>query len=241
MAFLTGRRVSSKEDMATQSKEIRTERRKLAANTAKLRRQEVEKIKEIRAYSKMGRHAEARERAKQLARVRNEIRVQIRLDTQYESLSAQLGQAETRNSTTQIVTKMTRTMTSLNKRTGYAQTVDAVHKFEYESAQLKEGSELMDSALDDMFAGSDEEVDADDTVSSIMDELGLEQEERYAAAPAHAVRSASATAAYTPEVAPTRVAADSVGAGMPSTPSDRPGSAAADDDDLVRRFNLLNK
>lgn len=116
----------------------------------------------------------------------------MKLDAQYETCASQLSSMQSHETIVRTMRGMTTTMTRINKNAGYQQIASTMMEFERESTQMSESAAMIDEALEDAFEGSDEEEETDAMISSVFEELGLEQEQRMASVPAAAPAQAVA-------------------------------------------------
>ncbi|KAJ3153646.1 hypothetical protein HDU86_005144 [Geranomyces michiganensis] len=206
---------TAKDQIRSTTRSVRTAQRELDKSTAQLDRQEKQLISEIKKAAKEGRTADARVLAKHVAGIRARR-------AKNGSVGASLGgltvRAHTNAAAMGTVSAM-KTATSIMAASNSPQKLAELQKTAREYTEQQMIADLKDEMLEDSmedFAGESDSEDVDDIVGAVFDEVGLR-----------------ATESATPVPPGTPGSAEKTRATPASSSKD---SAAADDEELLKRF-----
>ena len=171
--------------------------------------------------------------AKDLVRTRHSITKFYAHKSQLQGVSLRMQTLKSTQAMGDAMRGVTRAMKSMNTQLNLPSLNNILKEFEKQNEKMDMTTEVMGDAIDDAFAGEDEEEETEELVNAVLDELGCNVGEELIDAPAVKI-SAPLEQEH---VKATAVLEGSVGGETPSAPS--AGGASAIDDDLQARLDKL--
>jgi len=162
--------------------------------------------------------------AKDLVRTRHSITKFYALKSQLQGVSLRMQTLKSSQAMGEAMRGVTKAMKSMNTRLNLPALQNILKEFEKQSEKMDMTQEVMGDAIDDAFAGEEEEEETEELVNAVLDELGCNVGVELLSAPA----SKFVVPAETERVEPTPILEGSgvdAGAGL--------------DDDLQARLDKL--
>lgn len=216
-----GKRLTPQERLRKNQRALEKTQRELGRETTKLQSQEKKLILDIKKLAKSGQMASAKVQAKDLVRTRGYI---VKFTQMQAKLQAILLRIQSVRSNQQMATSMrdaTMMLLGMNKLMNLPQLSRIAQQFAKENDMMDQKQEFMDDAIDDAMGldedGLGEEDQADEILTKVLDEIGVDLNANLKDTPSNIAVE---------EVQPSRVA-QAVGAN--------------DEDDLQARLDSLKK
>lgn len=216
-----GKKLTPQERLRKNQRALEKTQRELGRETTKLQSQEKKLILDIKKLAKSGQMASAKVQAKDLVRTRGYV---VKFTQMQAKLQAILLRIQSVRSNQQMATSMrdaTMMLLGMNKLMNLPQLSRIAQQFAKENDMMDQKQEFMDDAIDDAMGldedGLGEEDQADEILTKVLDEIGVDLNANLKDTPSNIAVE---------EVQPNRVA-QAVGAN--------------DEDDLQARLDSLKK
>jgi len=157
----------------------------------KLERTEVTTKNKIKAAARAGQMEAARMLAKDLVRTRNNVTRLYKMQTEMQSLSAQMTEMQTAGTMANAMGDAVKIMVTVSKTMNMPTMRATLMEYQREAAKMGMTQEMMQDTLDDTLGSADEVDQTEELVDSVMDELGLETSSRLGAVPSNKVGASS--------------------------------------------------
>jgi division protein CdvB (Snf7/Vps24/ESCRT-III family) len=169
-----------KDLLKANKRQVQKSQHEIQREILQLDRQEKEALTEIKKLASKGQDAAVRILAKQVVTIRSQRERMQKSHAQLNGLKT-AGSAMSANlAVTSAMAGTARVMSAVNSTMSVESLTSAMQEME-KSMQI---SEMQDELLDELLDDSDEEVEADDVMSQVFEELGLDLKTSLAAAPA---------------------------------------------------------
>ena len=166
--------------------------------------------------------------AKDLVRTRHSITKFYALKSQLQGVSLRMQTLKSTQAMADAMRGVTTAMKSMNARLNLPSLTNILKEFERQNEKMEMTTEVMGDAIDDAFAGEDEEEETEELVNAVLDELGCNVGADLISAPASKVKMATEMKAERAAVLEGGVAESAGGGG-------------GLDDDLQARLDALRK
>uniref|UniRef100_A0A1I8GKR2 Charged multivesicular body protein 2b n=2 Tax=Macrostomum lignano TaxID=282301 RepID=A0A1I8GKR2_9PLAT len=183
------------EQMRANDRELKKTQRDLERDRGHLEREEKRIEGEIKKAAKQGNKEACSVLAKQLVRLRQQKTRSYAMGskvsavgTQQKVMGANLKMADAMKTTT-------KTMGQMNKAISPEDTMKTMRQFQESNMKMEMSEETMNEALDDIFAGSDDEAEQDKVVAQVLDEIGIDMNAQMSKAPSTSAATPGAAAA----------------------------------------------
>ena len=163
--------------------------------------------------------------AKDLVRTRHSITKFYALKSQLQGVSLRMQTLKSTQAMGDAMRGVTRAMKSMNTQLNLPSLNNILKEFEKQNEKMDMTTEVMGDAIDDAFAGEDEEEETEELVNAVLDELGCNVGAEMVSAPAGRVGVAVEKDSAGPTPVLEGAAADSGDGGL--------------DDDLQARLDKL--
>lgn len=165
--------------------------------------------------------------AKDLVRTRHSITKFYALKSQLQGVSLRMQTLKSSQAMADAMRGVTKAMKSMNARLNLPSLTNILKEFERQNEKMEMTTEVMGDAVDDAFAGEDEEEETEELVNAVLDELGCNVGAELISAPATKVAVASESKAERAAVLEGGASEPTAGSGL--------------DDDLQARLDALRK
>lgn len=173
-----GKKLTPQERLRKNQRALEKTQRELARETTKLQQQEKKLMLDIKKSAKQGQIASAKIQAKDLIRTKNYI---VKFNSMKAQLQAILLRIQSVRSNQQMATSMrdaTRLLLGMNKLMNLPQLSRIAQEFSKENDLMDQKQEFMDDAIDDAMEmdedGLGEDEAADEILTKVLDEIGVD-------------------------------------------------------------------
>jgi len=191
--------------------------RDLDRERTRMEQQQKKIVIDIKKMAKDGQMDAVKVMAKDLVRSKQYVKKMIMMKANIQAVSLKITTLKSQDAMMQAMKGVTKAMAQMNNRMKMPQLQKIMMDFERQSEMLDMKTEMMDDAVDDAMAGSDDEEESEAIVKEVLDELGLQMNEELGT--------------LTPAVG---------GLAGPSTDTNKQSDASADAD-LEARLNNLRR
>merc|ERR1719357_935990 len=133
--------------------------------------------------------------AKDLVRTRKYVKKFMLMRANIQAVSLKIQTLKSQNSMAQAMKGVTKAMMSMNKQMKLPEIQKIMQEFEKQSEIMDMKGEMMEDAIDDVMGDEDDEEESDAIVNQVLDELGLQLNDKIGDAPIGTGTLASTTAA----------------------------------------------
>merc|ERR1712183_591960 len=196
--------------------------RELDRERAKMEQQEKKIIADIKKMAKQGQMDAVKIMAKDLVRTRRYVKKFMLMRANIQAVSLKIQTLKSQSAMANAMKGVTKAMGSMNKQMKLPEIQKIMMEFEKQSEIMDMKGEMMEDAIDDVMGDEEDEDESDAIVNQVLDELGLQLNDKLGDAPVGTGTLASTTAAKNK----TAVAA---------------GAAEDDDADLQARLDDLRR
>jgi len=223
MEWLFGRRMTPDEMLRKNQRALTKAMRELDRERAKMEQQEKKIIADIKKMAKQGQMDAVKIMAKDLVRTRRYVKKFMLMRANIQAVSLKIQTLKSQSAMAQAMKGVTKAMGNMNKQMKMPEIQKIMMEFEKQSEIMDMKGEMMEDAIDDVMGDEDDEEESDAIVNQVLDELGLQLNDKLGDMPVAAGSLATTGAAKNK----TAVAA---------------GGADADDDaDLQARLDDLRR
>ncbi|KAI9215890.1 Snf7-domain-containing protein [Blastocladiella britannica] len=221
MDFLFGQRKTPAEMLRQNQRALQRSIRDLDREKAKLEQQEKKLIADIKKTARAGQMGACKVMAKDLVRTRRYVQKFYQMRTQLQAVSLRIQTMQSNQAMADAMKGVTKAMRSMNQQINLPQITKIMMDFEKEAEMMDMKEELMNDAIDDVMEDADDLEEEDEIVNKVLDELGLDMDQKLVDAPSTSLEAASKVHA-----GPSRVAVAEGGSG-PAAAAAAPGSGGA--------------
>ncbi|OSX80546.1 hypothetical protein BU14_0050s0019 [Porphyra umbilicalis] len=179
------------EQIRANKRQLQRAGREMERERMKLERTEVTTKNKIKAAARAGQMEAARMLAKDLVRTRNNVTRLYKMQTEMQSLSAQMTEMQTAGTMANAMGDAVKIMVTVSKTMNMPTMRATLMEYQREAAKMGMTQEMMQDTLDDTLGSADEVDQTEELVDSVMDELGLETSSRLGAVPSNKVGASS--------------------------------------------------
>lgn len=170
-----GKRLTPQERLRKNQRALERTQRELKREKQKLEKQEKQLITDIKKSAKSGNTSAAKIQAKDLIRTRKYVEKFNMMSTQLQAISLRIQTVRSNEQMTASMKDATKVLGGMNKSMNLPQLAKIAMEFEKQNDIMDQRQEMMDDAIDDAM-GEDEldEEEADEIVSKVLDEIGVD-------------------------------------------------------------------
>jgi len=224
MDWLFGRRMTPEEMLRKNQRALNKAMRELDRERTKMEQQEKKIIADIKKMAKAGQMDAVKIMAKDLVRTRRYVKKFMLMRANIQAVSLKIQTLKSQAAMANAMKGVTKAMGNMNKQMKLPEIQKIMMEFEKQSEIMDMKGEMMEDAIDDVMGDEDEEEESDAIVAQVLDELGLQLNDKLGDVP---VASGSLAPAAANKNKPQAVAA---------------GGATDDDDaDLQARLDDLRR
>ena len=173
-----------KEAARAQKRQINRAQRDMQRDYRGLERQEKAIELEIKKAAKAGNKQLAATYAKQLVQVRKQKNRNLTTTGKMAGIGHQMTAMQSNVAMATSMGTATEAMAGMNKEMDAQKLAKTMQNFEKESMKMDMAEEIMGDTLDDLLGASDEEEESDAIVNQVLDEIGIDINDKLAATPA---------------------------------------------------------
>merc|ERR1712045_114599 len=133
--------------------------------------------------------------AKDLVRTRRYVKKFMLMRANIQAVSLKIQTLKSQNAMAQAMKGVTKAMGNMNKQMKMPEIQKIMMEFEKQSEIMDMKGEMMEDAIDDVMGDEDDEEESDAIVNQVLDELGLQLNDKLGDMPVAAGTLASTTAA----------------------------------------------
>lgn len=175
MAFLFGGAQKTKKDpVAEYQRDLRHSTRSMEREEIKAATQEKSLIASITKLAKEQRVDLCKAKAKELVRLRAHRQRIMTMKGHMATLQQQLSTVQSAKVMQETMAKTTSLLRGLNSRLDAKSIHRMLMEFERQSIGFKDGQEILEQSLDEIFEADDEQASTDQAVAGVLQELGVE-------------------------------------------------------------------
>jgi len=220
MDWLFGRRMTPEEMLRKNQRALTKAMRELDRERSKMEQQEKKIIADIKKMAKAGQMDAVKIMAKDLVRTRRYVKKFMLMRANIQAVSLKIQTLKSQAAMANAMKGVTKAMGNMNKQMKLPEIQKIMMEFEKQSEIMDMKGEMMEDAIDDVMGDEDEEEESDAIVAQVLDELGLQLNDKLGDVP---VATGSLAPAAANKNKPQAVAA---------------GGGAADDDDADLQARL---
>jgi len=169
--------------------------RELDRERAKMEQQEKKIIADIKMMAKKGQMDAVKIMAKDLVRTRRYVKKFMLMRANIQAVSLKIQTLKSQSAMAQAMKGVTKAMGNMNKQMKLPEIQKIMMEFEKQSEIMDMKGEMMEDAIDDVMGDEEDEEESDAIVNQVLDELGLQLNDKLGDVPVAAGSLAPAGAA----------------------------------------------
>merc|ERR1712004_308947 len=194
MEWLFGRRMTPDEMLRKNQRALTNAMRELDRERAKMEQQEKKIIADIKKMAKQGQMDAVKIMAKDLVRTRRYVKKFMLMRANIQAVSLKIQTLKSQSAMANAMKGVTKAMGSMNKQMKLPEIQKIMMEFEKQSEIMDMKGEMMEDAIDDVMGDEDDEEESDAIVNQVLDELGLQLNDKLGDMPVAAGSLATAGA-----------------------------------------------
>jgi len=195
MEWLFGRKKTPDELLRQNQRALNKAMSELDRERAKMEQQEKKIIADIKKMAKQGQMDAVKIMAKDLVRTRRYVKKFMLMRANIQAVSLKIQTLKSQSAMANAMKGVTKAMGSMNKQMKLPEIQKIMMEFEKQSEIMDMKGEMMEDAIDDVMGDEDDEEESDAIVNQVLDELGLQLNDKIGDAPIGTGTLASTTAA----------------------------------------------
>merc|ERR1739838_813053 len=177
MEFLFGKKKTTQQMLRENQRSLNRVIRDLDRERTRMEQQQKKIVIDIKKMAKDGQMDAVKVMAKDLVRSKQYVKKMIMMKANIQAVSLKITTLKSQDAMMQAMKGVTKAMAQMNNRMKMPQLQKIMMDFERQSEMLDMKTEMMDDAVDDAMAGSDDEEESEAIVKEVLDELGLQMNE----------------------------------------------------------------
>jgi len=177
MDWLFGKKKTTQQMLRENQRALNRVIRDLDRERTKMDQQEKKIVVDIKKMAKDGQMDAVKVMARDLVRTKRYGKKFILMKANIQAVSLKITTLKSQDAMMQAMKGVTKAMRQMNKQMKLPQVQKIMMDFERQSEMLDMKTEMMEDAVDDAMAGSDDEEESDAIVKEVLDELGLQLNE----------------------------------------------------------------
>lgn len=194
MEWLFGRKKTPDELLRQNQRALNKAMRELDRERAKMEQQEKKIIADIKKMAKQGQMDAVKIMAKDLVRTRRYVKKFMLMRANIQAVSLKIQTLKSQSAMANAMKGVTKAMGSMNKQMKLPEIQKIMMEFEKQSEIMDMKGEMMEDAIDDVMGDEEDEDESDAIVNQVLDELGLQLNDKLGDAPVGTGTLASTTA-----------------------------------------------
>ena len=175
MSFLFGGKAPQQESGSKAAlREVRGASRRMQREDGQAEREEQALLARLKVLAAGGKLDECKTQATQLMRLRAHRRAAHGMQAHLQDLAQQLSTVQSTGVMFDTVAKTAKLLAALNAKMDPKGMHSTLRQFEREQCRLVDGTEVLTETLDAAFEAQDEDAGADDAMTRILQEIGLD-------------------------------------------------------------------
>merc|ERR1711970_414467 len=194
LEWLFGRKMTPDEMLRQNQRALNKAIRELDREKTKMEQQEKKIIADIKKMAKQGQMDAVKIMARDLVRTRRYVKKFMLMRANIQAVSLKIQTLKSQSAMANAMKGVTKAMGSMNKQMKLPEIQKIMMEFEKQSEIMDMKGEMMEDAIDDVMGDEDDE-ESDAIVNQVLDELGLQLNDKLGDAPVGTGTLASTTAA----------------------------------------------
>merc|ERR1712152_70028 len=157
--------------------------RELDRERTKMEQQEKKIIADIKKMARAGQMDAVKIMAKDLVRTRRYVKKFMLMRANIQAVSLKIQTLKSQAAMANAMKGVTKAMGSMNKQMKLPEIQKIMMEFEKQSEIMDMGGEMMEDAIDDVMGDEEDEEESDAIVSQVLDELGLQMNDKLSDVP----------------------------------------------------------
>lgn len=174
MDWLFGRRMTPEEMLRKNQRALNKAMRELDRERTKMEQQEKKIVADIKKMAKAGQMDAVKIMAKDLVRTRRYVKKFMLMRANIQAVSLKIQTLKSQAAMANAMKGVTKAMGNMNKQMKLPEIQKIMMEFEKQSEIMDMKGEMMEDAIDDVMGDEDEEEESDAIVAPVLDELGLQ-------------------------------------------------------------------
>lgn len=174
MEWLFGKRKTPEQMLRENQRALNKAMRDLDRERAKMEAQEKKLIADIKKMAKDNQMDAVKIMAKDLVRTRRYVKKFILMRANIQAVSLKVQTLRSQNAMAMAMKGVTRALQNMNRQMNLPQIQKIMHEFERQSDMMDMKEEMMSEAIDDVIGDEEDEDESDVVVTQILDELGVQ-------------------------------------------------------------------
>jgi len=183
MEWLFGKRITPEEMLRKNKRALEKAIRDLEREKLHMEQQEKRTISDIKKMAKEGQMESVRIMAKDLVRTRQYIKKFMIMKANIQAVSMKVQTLRSQNAMAEAMKGVTKVMANMNRQMNLPQIQRILQEFEKQSEIMGMKDEMMNDAMDDALGEEGDEEESDAIVNQVLDELGLQMNEKLSGLP----------------------------------------------------------
>ncbi|KAI9179053.1 ESCRT-III subunit protein did4 [Blastocladiella emersonii ATCC 22665] len=201
MDFLFGQRKTPAEMLRQHQRALQRAMRDLDRERMKLEQQEKKLVADIKKTARAGQMGACKVMAKDLVRTRRYVQKFYNMRTQLQAVSLRIQTLQSNTAMAEAMRGVTKAMRGMNRQINLPQITKIMMEFEKEAEMMDMKEEMMNDAIDDVMEDADDEEEEEEIVMKVLDEIGIDLDQKFAEAPKTSLGAASKVSAPAGRVA----------------------------------------
>lgn len=178
MEWLFGRKKTPEELLRQNQRALNKAVRELDRERTKMEQQEKKLIADIKKAAKDNQMDSVKIMAKDLVRTRRYVKKFILMKANIQAVGLKVQTLRSQNAMAQAMKGVTRALQSMNKQMNLPQIQRIMQEFEKQSEIMDMKEDMMNEVIDDAMGDEDDEEETEAVVTQILDELGVQLNEK---------------------------------------------------------------
>merc|ERR1711970_1289426 len=183
LEWLFGRKMTPDEMLRQNQRALNKAIRELDREKTKMEQQEKKIIADIKKMAKQGQMDAVKIMARDLVRTRRYVKKFMLMRANIQAVSLKIQTLKSQSAMANAMKGVTKAMGSMNKQMKLPEIQKIMMEFEKRSEIMDMKGEMMEDAIDDVMGDEDEEEESDAIVNQVLDELGLQLNDKLGDAP----------------------------------------------------------
>jgi len=183
MMGLFGKRKTTKEIVREQKRMVERSIRQLERERVNMERQEKKLIADIKTMAKKGQDKSVKIMAKDLVRNRKHQEKFLGMTAQLRAISLQMTEVASTAAMAESMHKVTKSMSIMSRQIQLPALQKIMMEFSKQSEMMEMKQEILTDTIDDAMEDEDTEEQEEAIVGQVLDEIGIQMGDNFAAAP----------------------------------------------------------
>nr|CAD7405523.1 unnamed protein product [Timema poppensis] len=183
LEWLFGKKMTPEELLRKNQRALNKAMRDLDREKSRMEQQEKKIIMDIKKLAKDGQMDAVKIMAMDLVRTRRYVKKFMLMKANIQAVSLKIQTLRSQNAMAEAMKGVTKAMQSMNRQLNLPQIQKILMEFEKQSEIMDMKEEMMNDAMDDAMEDEGDEEESDAVVSQVLDELGLQLNDKLSGLP----------------------------------------------------------